>query len=141
MFRKENIDALPRVVTAKWLTSVGACESQVARFRRCFPKGTTVTAASVIKAMDAGLPILWLGTQSTSFGRLYAREYSKADCEWNRDYDRTVKEAQGKYPNKQERIWDKFHGRWKRRDAALYAKVWRTWRNPERKKRRKSGNG
>lgn len=47
-------------ITAKLLDTHDACESQVAVFRKTFPRGTKVTLAAIAKARKVGLSVEWI---------------------------------------------------------------------------------
>ncbi|MDB5296101.1 MAG: hypothetical protein JWO31_2084 [Phycisphaerales bacterium] len=50
---------VPRFITADWLRSLGACSTQVQRFRRLFPDGCRFNQKNAARAGAAGMTIWW----------------------------------------------------------------------------------
>ena len=60
------------MITAAWLRSLHACESQVALFERTFPDGAPLTAAAVQTARTAKLDLAWLARHPSAPADLLA---------------------------------------------------------------------
>ena len=69
-------------ITSWFLIKLGACEDQLALFKKVFPRGAELSEADVVKAAKAGLHVGWLAENTLSGPAL--AEYEKVcDLAWS----------------------------------------------------------
>jgi hypothetical protein len=135
----------PRKITAKWLRTTGACEGEVARFGRFFPRGLKVTVRNYVKAIDQGFSeeVGWLieRVMDKRCRAAFYKAYNATGDEWHHARDRLdARLRDGQLTRKE---YDKrvkaVNAAGNRADGRAFVEAWTHWKG--RKTRRQTKRG
>lgn len=129
----------PKVITARWLKSQGACAEEVEEFRQLWPKGAGMTVGNILRAESMGFDLSWIVVRLPGdIQKLYNKELDKVSTEWNRGYDKILADAgEGRIKpltvKRREKELSKLFGR---KDAMALLRAWRAWSSKKPKRKR-----